>query len=1113
MTSYLHISTHPQKNINVFASAGSGKTYLLITRICRLLINGADPQQILAITFTRKSAAEMKQRLFERLAHWALMDDIALSKELGSFEEHVDQNMLKQARQLYEKCLFSDHAIRISTFHSFCEDIIRSFPLESELPNAFELTEHTQPILQQAWQKLLQQSERDQSLQLAMQTLYQHCNGPHGARNALMCLINQRNAWRAMCQQHNEGTRAAFCYQLLQEHLHHDEESDNNWLYEEFANALLKKVMQLLMSEDSSKTQKKMAAEIALYLEQSDADTQQKFSVLKKIFLNQEDQPRSFKISKKLQSTLSEQDYDFLINAHQRFSAVLMSIIDQFKHQQLLAINQAWFQAGEILVDIYQNNKFQQGVVDFDDLEWETYRLLKSELNVEWIQYKLGQRIKHFLVDEFQDTSSIQWHLLKPLIMSSQEQHSDEDNSLFLVGDIKQSIYRFRGANSEIQPLVSAWSQQHLHSHELSNDHSWRSSPAIINFVNDIFTSPLFEERISGFNIHSCENQKLWGWVKILPLIACAEKPEAIYFRNPLSDARENKKYSSYYMEGCQLGAEIQTLIKQPTLILAEGESRAAQYSDILILVKTRSHLEELKQGLSSYGIPLFSHDSNKLLDYLEIKDLLALLEVLINPHDDHKLVHVLRSPLFSITDQQLIELKLCESERWMNKLQQMTSLQAEDHPLHQAYTKLTQWQIAADQLPVHDLMNNIYQQLDIFNRYRSACSQQNSNQVLTRLQQFLHQCLALDSGRYSNIDRFLARLREINPESIMHTDQSQDCVSIMTVHMAKGLESPIVIMADCGPSAGRSDQFKAEVHWPAESAKPETIMLATKQSTLSQSALSYLQHCQQKDNEDTNLLYVAMTRAKQILIISGSDSEKNSVNNWHRDICSALDINADEAVIQSYGEAEQPSQATPQAELAPLDYDVRLFQALPNKKTQERSLDTASQQKQEAEQHLAAQQASNDGVIVHKILELLSLHEYDDQALLNRIQIETQLKPSPSSFKALEQQARTCMTDDRIAKVFEIDPTQRALNEFSIAHNGQINVIDRLIISDQQAWIIDFKTQQELNHQPLQQQAEKFTAQLSRYKSAVSALYPNHSIRCSIIFTRAPALIDLDIE
>ena len=179
------------------------------------------------------------------------------------------------------------------------------------------------------------------------------------------------------------------------------------------------------------------------------------------------------------------------------------------------------------------------------------------------------------------------------------------------------------------------------------------------------------------------------------------------------------------------------------------------------------------------------------------------------------------------------------------------------------------------------------------------------------------------------------------------------------------------------------------------------------------------------------------MTRAKQILIISGSDSEKNSVNNWHRDVCSALDIKADESYIQSYGEAEQPSHATPQAELAPHEYDVRLFQALPNKRVQERSLNTASQQKQEAEQYLAAQQASNDGVIVHKILELLSLHEYDDQTLLNRIQIETQLKPSPSSFKALKEQAKKCMTDDRIAKVFEIDSTQQALNEYSIAHNG----------------------------------------------------------------------------
>jgi len=1110
MTTHLHISTHPQKNINVFASAGSGKTYLLITRICRLLIHGTEPQQILAITFTRKSAAEMKQRLFERLASWAMMDDAALYEELKCFEDKVDQKLLHQARRLYEKCLFSDQAIRISTFHSFCEDVIRAFPLESELPNAFDLTEHTQPILQQAWQRLLQQSERDQNLAEAMITLYRACNGPQATRTALICLLDQRNAWRAMCQSNrgnlsaHKATDAAFCYQRLIDQLDYKSDIDQCWLYESSANASLKKMMHLLINKDSSKMHQKMSADIANYLEQSQAEPQHKFSALRKIFLTQEDRPRNFKINKKWQQSLSNKDHDFLINAHAQFSQALIDIIDQHKHQHLLDLNQAWFKAGEVFIDIYQTIKYQQGVVDFDDLEWETYRLLQSELNVEWVQYKLGQRIQHFLVDEFQDTSSIQWQLLKPLIVSSQEQHNDQNNSLFLVGDIKQSIYRFRGANSEIQSLASAWSQQRLQSLELSNDHSWRSSPAIINFVNTIFTSSHLESRIHGFNSHSCEQEQLWGYVKVLPLIPCAPKSQTIEFRNPLTHARGQKQFSSYYMEGCQIADEIQTLIHQPTIITDNGQIKVAQYSDILILVKTRSHLEELKQGLSSRGIPLFSHDSNKLLDYLEIKDLLALLEILINPHNDHKLVHVLKSPLFSITDQQLIELKLCEKDRWMDKLKHQAACHPTNHPFHYAKNKLTQWQNAADQLPVHDLMNTIYRELDILNRYRSACGRQNSAQVIARLQQFLYQCLALDSGRYSNIDRFLSRIREINPDTIMQADQSQDCVSIMTVHMAKGLEAPIVIMADCGPTANRSDQFKAQVNWPVQSPQPITIMLTTKPSTLSQSVIHYLQESQQNDNEDIHLLYVAMTRAKQILIISGSDSEKNSAHNWHRDICHALDIPVDEGYLQNYGQPDQiPTSIDSQQPSPEIEFDERLFQDLPTHTVSDLST-----------QHNAiAQQASQDGVIVHKILELLSTQPYDDQTLLNRIQIETQLKPSRASFATLKQQALTCMNDHNIANAFNIEPYQQAYNEFSCAHNGQIHVIDRLILSPQTAWIIDYKTQQTIDPQQLQQEAEKYSAQLRRYQSAIAAIYPHHTIRCSVIFTRLPALVDINID
>ena len=156
----LNLSTHPQYNTNVFASAGSGKTWLLITRICRLLLAGTEPQHILAITFTRKSAAEMRARLFDRLASWSVMEESELIHDLEMINEELSDEKIIIARNLYEKLLFSAQAIRISTFHAFCEEIIRAFPLESDLPTTFELTEYEHVYINQAWQRLLNENEK-----------------------------------------------------------------------------------------------------------------------------------------------------------------------------------------------------------------------------------------------------------------------------------------------------------------------------------------------------------------------------------------------------------------------------------------------------------------------------------------------------------------------------------------------------------------------------------------------------------------------------------------------------------------------------------------------------------------------------------------------------------------------------------------------------------------------------------------------------------------------------------------------------------------------------------------------------------------------------------------
>ena len=195
-------STKPSSNANVFASAGSGKTWLLITRICRLLLAGASPQQILAITFTRKSAAEMRSRLNEKLQRWAVMSERELQADLTSINEHITREKIVRARALYEQLLFSENPVRISTFHAFCEEVVRAFPLESELPGLFELTEYTHIFANEAFKNLLQQSERanETKLREAMHELYKFCFGFTGTKNALFKFLDVRTEWRAFTQ-------------------------------------------------------------------------------------------------------------------------------------------------------------------------------------------------------------------------------------------------------------------------------------------------------------------------------------------------------------------------------------------------------------------------------------------------------------------------------------------------------------------------------------------------------------------------------------------------------------------------------------------------------------------------------------------------------------------------------------------------------------------------------------------------------------------------------------------------------------------------------------------------------------------------------------------------
>ena len=281
----LQSATNPHSNANVFASAGSGKTWLLITRICRLLLAGAAPQHILAITFTRKSAADMRMRLHERLSQWAVMPDRDLQSELIDIGETPSANTITRARNLYEELLFSEPNIRICTFHSFCEEVVRAFPLESELPAMFEITEHTHIYINQAFKLLLQQSEQSSETELrnALQMLYEFCFGFNNTKKALLSFLTARNEWRAYTETaHSPCTQAIKNLEIALER-NNKHESPISTKHPEFIECMQHYHSALLLSE--TKTRLEAAASIDTFLRTHKNTNNLLINLIKPVFL------------------------------------------------------------------------------------------------------------------------------------------------------------------------------------------------------------------------------------------------------------------------------------------------------------------------------------------------------------------------------------------------------------------------------------------------------------------------------------------------------------------------------------------------------------------------------------------------------------------------------------------------------------------------------------------------------------------------------------------------------------------------------------------------------------------------------------------------------------
>ncbi len=1109
----------PRLNAVVQASAGSGKTYLLTTRILRLLLAGATPGSILAITFTRKAAAEIQARVNERLWQLACLEGEALQDTLSDLGiEHPDAALLQRARHLYEDLQRQPQPLRATTFHAFCQDLLRRFPLEADVPPGFALSEETGALLHEAWDALMDEATRapDGPTGRALNELMDLCGGLHNARKALWGLIQRRSDWWAYRREDDDATAADRLLHELAAELEIDPEDERDpaetLLTAEVDHALERYAH--LLGRRATKTQRQQLEHLA-QARRPGVSPQQRERALRAALLTQSGSPRKPPGSKALENAIGTDGVEELIQVHHTLCQRLEEADERRRRLHAHQRHRAWLSAGLALLDHYQRIKNERRLLDFDDLEWRAYRLLNgNDDNALWVQYKLDQRIDHILVDEFQDTNPTQWRLLRPLLeeMAAGER---QGRSVFLVGDIKQSIYAFRRAQPALMAAAANWLRDHLDARIHPLQDSWRSSPAIIEAVNRVFSRHPDAGHMD-FQPHGTHRQRLYGRVECLELIdQDPEPPPRPYegLRNPLCHPRPESGPPRPLREGRRIAQRLKQLLDQPLIIGEPGQARPLRPGDIMILLRRRNHAHHIERALRETGIPYLGTRRGTLLHCRETEDLIDLLHWLHTPVDDLALAAVLRSPLFAADDEDLQDLAEQSGEDWWQRLQAIGPHRPPDSPLHRAAELLGHWREAVGRLPVHDLLDRIYHQGDVARRFENAFPPHLRPRVRANLQRLLDLALTVDSGRYPSIGRFLERIRywreqadddEAPDEGADSPDDHHGHVRLLTIHAAKGLEAPVVVLADCAGKPRDDDSYDILVDWPPEAPYPKRLRLiaaSRRQDRPSRRLLEQIR--EQRRQEDANLLYVAMTRARQILLVSGHRPRRHKQDDitWYDLIAQAL---GEEGRLE-HGTPPAASEAPPSPP-APLPLPEHLRRPSAPLSPPPRESAPAGGQGLEGDDPDALRR----GNAIHLLLEHYP-HE-DEATLLTRLAAATRRPPDDPELRDWLEEVRRLYQTPALAPYLRPPPDYQIHDEAPIQYRASDGrriqgIVDRLLVGPREVIVLDYKTHREARADNLAELAAPYREQIGHYCAAARRLWRQHRIRGLLLFTR-PGLI-----
>ena len=1076
------VALDPRHSVVVEACAGSGKTWLLVSRIVRLLLAGVAPGEILAITFTRKAAQEMQARLHEWLHLLAVGDDDAVREFLRERAlDDIDDALLARARGLYRDALLAQPAITISTFHGWFMQIIQRAPLNAGVPVGMQLLERTSALRDEAWQAFadsLRASPEGETAELMQWMFGQY--GLHGTRALLENFVHKRAEWWAYAQGRDDAV--AWATEQLQAEF--EVALDADPIADACADASLQAAVlafaQVLAT--GTETQCNRANEIQIAWDVEDAH--RRFAALSLALYTQTDEPRSFKPTKK-------QDAETFLLARDGLFDKMNAVRDDLTELEALRMNRAALHCGAALLEHYQELKQRQQQMDFTDLEWQVCSMLSQSDCAEYMQYKLDSRYRHVLLDEFQDTNPLQWQILQSWFSASAT--VDLRPTVFVVGDPKQSIYRFRRADARLFGEVRGFLESEFGAYHLTQNETRRNAPAVLDAVNGVFLQ--HPDGFVDFEEHIAHHRELPGHVEVLPLLppppgkgGGGGASDELHLRNPLITPLQERESGAREIEAEQFAGYVANIVANWS-VQGEGSRRRAEYRDIMVLVRKRLHLRVYEHALRARHIPFLTSRRGGLLDTLEAEDIQALLTFVITPFADLELAQTLRSPIFSCSDADLMQLArqsaptpspptpLPQGARggWWLCLRHVAASGTASPQLQRAHRLLQGWLERADKLPVHDLLDRIYFEGDLQYRYAAALPAELHATVHANLQAFMEIALNVDAGRYPSLPRFLAELRELRAAENESPDEGKvgevgNALRIYTVHEAKGLEAPIVWLLDANDIQNKADSYSVLLDWQPNSPRPAHFSLYTDKHGRGMKRAHYFDADEAyARREEMNLLYVAMTRARQALLVSGNGEVAET--SWYGRIAAAA------------GERQNPLSNAQLAGAAPAanhnhrqarSCDAALLRPLP---TGRRAARITDQQQR--------------GIWLHGLLQHLA-----DGKAVDRMDLRQQLAIPPEEIDLLWRQANSLLAAPDLARFFDARNYRRASNEMPyIDRNGELKRIDRLVEFDDEVWVLDYKTGDV-------SEASRYRAQLIEYRDAMRSLYPDKHVRSALLFT-----------